>query len=69
FLSGNLVSDSFRSAVHIGEVPCARNSLLAGIASGAAMHPDPIGIRGVLSPSLIGPPVFLNPTTEHRDYC
>ncbi|KAJ7797679.1 hypothetical protein B0H14DRAFT_2910166 [Mycena olivaceomarginata] len=30
--TGNLVADSFRSAVHIGEVPCARNSLLAGIA-------------------------------------
>ncbi|KAJ7818461.1 hypothetical protein B0H14DRAFT_2838918 [Mycena olivaceomarginata] len=45
--TGNLVADSFR--FHIGEVPCARNSLLAGIASGVG-----IGfIRGVSAPPVV----------------
>ncbi|KAF7298839.1 hypothetical protein MIND_00831600 [Mycena indigotica] len=35
--TGNLITDSFRSAFHIGEVPCARNSLLSGIASGVGI--------------------------------
>ncbi|KAJ7812900.1 hypothetical protein B0H13DRAFT_2143573 [Mycena leptocephala] len=35
--TGNLVTDSFRSALHIGEVPCARNGLLHGIASGVGV--------------------------------
>ncbi|KAF7299644.1 hypothetical protein HMN09_00969800 [Mycena chlorophos] len=35
--TGNLFTDSFRSAFHIGEVPCARNSLLSGIAGGVGI--------------------------------
>ncbi|KAJ6584127.1 hypothetical protein DFH09DRAFT_1144326 [Mycena vulgaris] len=49
--TGNLIADSLRSAAHIGEVPCARNSLLSGIASGVG-----IGfIRGIsVSPIIAG---------------
>ncbi|TFK33007.1 hypothetical protein BDQ12DRAFT_638024 [Crucibulum laeve] len=32
--TGHILHDSLESAKHITEVPCARNSLLAGIASG-----------------------------------
>ncbi|KAJ7236743.1 hypothetical protein B0H12DRAFT_1140012 [Mycena haematopus] len=47
--TGNLIADSFRSAFHIGQVPCARNSLLAGIASGVG-----IGfIRGMSAPPVV----------------
>ncbi|KAJ7029276.1 hypothetical protein C8F04DRAFT_45050 [Mycena alexandri] len=35
--TGNLVADSFRSAIHIAEVPCARSSLLSGIAAGVGI--------------------------------
>ncbi|KAJ7132940.1 hypothetical protein C8R46DRAFT_1140061 [Mycena filopes] len=35
--TGNLVTDSFRSAFHIAEVPCGRNSLLSGIAGGVGI--------------------------------
>ncbi|KAK7048605.1 hypothetical protein R3P38DRAFT_2870389 [Favolaschia claudopus] len=59
--TGNLVSDSFRSAVHIGEVPCARNSLLAGIASGVGIgfirgmsaHPVVAGSWGMFTWAVI----------------
>ncbi|KAF9483422.1 hypothetical protein BDN70DRAFT_873931 [Pholiota conissans] len=32
--TGNIVVDSFQSARHITEVPCARNAFLTGIAGG-----------------------------------
>ncbi|KAF7314510.1 hypothetical protein MKEN_00924000 [Mycena kentingensis (nom. inval.)] len=35
--TGNLITDSFRSAFNIAEVPCARSSLLSGIASGVGI--------------------------------
>ncbi|KAJ6621783.1 hypothetical protein B0H10DRAFT_2015745 [Mycena sp. CBHHK59/15] len=47
--TGNLITDSFRSALHIGEVPCARSSLLSGIASGVG-----IGfIRGISAKPIV----------------
>ncbi|PPQ85179.1 hypothetical protein CVT25_004186 [Psilocybe cyanescens] len=41
--TGNLVHDSLESAKHVSDLPCARNALLAGIASGAGMG----AIRGL----------------------
>ncbi|KAF8879091.1 hypothetical protein CPB84DRAFT_318580 [Gymnopilus junonius] len=35
--TGNLIHDSIESAKHVSDLPCARNALLAGIASGAGM--------------------------------
>ncbi|KAJ7079786.1 hypothetical protein B0H15DRAFT_495909 [Mycena belliarum] len=35
--TGNLIYDSVNSAIHIGEVPCGRNSLLHGIAGGVGI--------------------------------
>ncbi|KAF9013191.1 hypothetical protein BDQ17DRAFT_1231332 [Cyathus striatus] len=35
--TGNLLNDSVNAAVHLTEIPCARSSLLAGIASGAGI--------------------------------
>ncbi|KAF8645202.1 hypothetical protein AX16_008029 [Volvariella volvacea WC 439] len=35
--TGNLAHDVYQSVTHIGEVPCARNSLLSGIASGVGI--------------------------------
>ncbi|TFK73640.1 hypothetical protein BDN72DRAFT_168497 [Pluteus cervinus] len=32
--TGNIIIDAYHSVTHIGEIPCARNSLLGGIASG-----------------------------------
>ncbi|KAJ8080325.1 hypothetical protein PM082_017158 [Marasmius tenuissimus] len=41
--NGQLVNDAKESLTHLGAVPCARNSLLTGLASGAGMA----FIRGV----------------------
>ncbi|KAK1216882.1 hypothetical protein PQX77_020458 [Marasmius sp. AFHP31] len=41
--NGQLVNDAKESLTHLGSVPCARNSLLTGLASGAGMA----FIRGV----------------------
>ncbi|KDR82494.1 hypothetical protein GALMADRAFT_112175 [Galerina marginata CBS 339.88] len=35
--TGNLLQDSLESAKHVSDLPCARNALLAGIASGTGM--------------------------------
>ncbi|KAF9452936.1 hypothetical protein P691DRAFT_720744 [Macrolepiota fuliginosa MF-IS2] len=35
--TGNLAYDSFQSALHVTAIPCARESLLAGIAAGAGI--------------------------------
>ncbi|KAF7364946.1 hypothetical protein MVEN_00365400 [Mycena venus] len=64
--TGNLVTDSFRSAFRIGEVPCARNSLLAGIASGVGIgfirgmsaHPIVAGSWGVFTWALVSATSF-----------
>ncbi|KAJ7134893.1 hypothetical protein C8R44DRAFT_870468 [Mycena epipterygia] len=47
--TGNLVTDSFRSASHIGEVPCARESFLHGIAGGVGIGV----IRGISAHPII----------------
>ncbi|EAU85770.2 hypothetical protein CC1G_04987 [Coprinopsis cinerea okayama7 len=47
--TGNLVYDSFQSARHVTELPCARNSLLYGIAGGVG-----IGVvRGLSAPPMV----------------
>ncbi|KAF4617354.1 hypothetical protein D9613_005824 [Agrocybe pediades] len=35
--TGNILHDSIESAKHVSDLPCARNALLAGIASGTGM--------------------------------
>ncbi|KAF7348351.1 hypothetical protein MSAN_01789100 [Mycena sanguinolenta] len=64
--TGNLVTDSFRSAFNIGQVPCARNSLLAGIASGVGIgfirgmsaHPVVAGSWGVFTWAIVSATSF-----------
>ncbi|KAG5636497.1 hypothetical protein H0H81_007831 [Sphagnurus paluster] len=47
--TGNFLHDVFQSVTHISDVPCARNSLLGGIASGAG-----IGVvRGMSASALV----------------
>ncbi|GLB38234.1 putative protein of unknown function (DUF3767) [Lyophyllum shimeji] len=47
--TGNFLVDVFQSVTHFSDIPCARNSLLGGIASGAG-----IGVvRGISSSALV----------------
>ncbi|RDB17797.1 hypothetical protein Hypma_000954 [Hypsizygus marmoreus] len=47
--TGNIITDVIQSALHITDIPCARNSLLGGIASGAG-----IGVvRGMSAGALV----------------
>ncbi|KAJ6508427.1 hypothetical protein C8R45DRAFT_967400 [Mycena sanguinolenta] len=73
--TGNLVTDSFRSAFNIGQVPCARNSLLAGIASGVGIgfirgmsaHPVVAGSWGMFTWAIVSATSFHFCTKKMED--